>query len=361
MTRFFDPQLEKKPDFVECMQRIYAWYDHQVLDRAPIRFAAHNADFNVVDDQSRWASLKDRWFDVEYQVERALKTVECGSYLGETFPLYWPNLGPNVYAGIWGADLEFGDVTSWCRPLVGEEDGLDRMRFDLESPYLKKINALTDYALERCAGKFLVGYTDVHPSFDCTDALMGTENMFFRIAEEPEFVQALTRKNFEPFFDLMDAFHKKLHAHNQLSVSWMQIPSYETMHIPSCDLGAMISREMFDEFALPYILEEVKHFRHNIFHVDGKGVARHLDAILDIPEIQAYQWVQGVGEDRPILQWVPLIRRIQEAGKSVVVDLHLDELEPFMGAVRPEGILLCMDESDPEIQKRVVDRLLRWK
>ena len=47
---------------------------------------------------------------------------------------------------------------------------------------------------------------------------------------------------------------------------------------PVCDLGSMISCEMFDEFSLPFVQREVKHFRHNVFHVDGKGVARHLDS-----------------------------------------------------------------------------------
>ena len=361
MTAFFDPGLEKKPDFVQCMRRIYAWYDHQVLDRPPVRFSAHNAEYDVTDDAGRFPSLKDRWYDAEYQVRRYLQTVERSSFLGETFPLFWPNLGPNVFAGMLGAALEFGEVTSWAKPSVEGPESLEAIAFHPDSEYLKMINELTDCALSACRGKFLVGYTAVHPSFDCADALMGTEELFFQSADDPDFVKAVTRRCFDPFFPLMDAFHKKLKAHGQLSVTWMQIPSYETMHIPSCDLGAMISPAMFEEFALPFIRREVRHFQHNVFHVDGKGVARHLDRLLEIPEIQAYQWVQGVGEDRPILQWIPLIRRIQQAGKSVVVDLRLAELEAFMREIGPEGVLLCIDESDPETQRAVLDRLLQWR
>jgi hypothetical protein len=57
---------------------------------------------------------------------------------------------------------------------------------------------------------------------------------------------------------------------------------------------------------------------------------RHLDRILAIPENQAIQWVHGVGNDAPILQWLPAIKRIQAAGNSVIVDLQLEELEPFI-------------------------------
>ncbi len=65
------------------------------------------------------------------------------------------------------------------------------------------------------------------------------------------------------------------------------------------------------------------------------GVARHLDVLLEQPEIHAIQWVQGMSMDQPIMQWVPLIERVQAAGKSIIVDLKLSELEAFMSAVRP--------------------------
>ena len=62
---------------------------------------------------------------------------------------------------------------------------------------------------------------------------------------------------------------------------------------------------------------------HNVFHLDGKGMLKHLDRILEVPEIQAIQWVHGVGDDLPIMQWAPVIRKIQAAGKGVVVDLQM--------------------------------------
>ena len=55
---------------------------------------------------------------------------------------------------------------------------------------------------------------------------------------------------------------------------------------------------------------------HNIFHVDGKGVARHLDAILSVPQVHALQWVQGVGDDLPIMQWVPFLKQSTGARRA---------------------------------------------
>jgi hypothetical protein len=97
---------------------------------------------------------------------------------------------------------------------------------------------------------------------------------------------------------------------------------------------------------------------HNIFHLDGKGMIRHLDRILAVPEIQAIQWVQGVGNDLPIMQWLPLIKRMRAAGKSVVVDLQLAELEPFIAEMPPQGLYLCL--AAPQKASRTFSMAGKW-
>jgi len=99
---------------------------------------------------------------------------------------------------------------------------------------------------------------------------------------------------------------------------------------------------------------------HNIFHVDGKGVAKNLPRLLDIPEINGIQYVQGVGDDQPIMQWIRDLQMIQQAGKSLVVDIALDELEPFMEALKPEGVLLCL-AAEEGLQPQIIQRVARWR
>ena len=121
----------------------------------------------------------------------------------------------------------------------------------------------------------------------------------------------------------------------------------------------MISPQTFCEFYLPSLLREVAHTTHNIFHIDGVGVLNHLDHILPIPQIQAYQWVQGVGDDFPILQWLPVIKKIQAAGKGVLVDVQLSELEPFIDGMEPEGLYLCIP-AEESLQPGILKRLEKW-
>jgi hypothetical protein len=155
-------------------------------------------------------------------------------------------------------------------------------------------------------------------------------------------------------------FDARLKKRKQLSVTWVNIPSFGKMHIPSCDFSAMISGGQFIEFTMPGLVKECMHMDHNIFHFDGKDVARHLDQILTLPKLQAIQWVQGVGLDTPILQWIPLIKKIQAAGKGVVVDITLDELESFIAEVPAKGIYLCISTGSLEEEQAVLKRVEKW-
>ncbi len=355
-------ELEQKPDFNQCMERIHAWYEQEVIDRAPIRFAAHNAEYSEAQiiKGRNWPSLKARWWDTDYQIELFEHHLKNSVYHAETFPVFWPNLGPEVYTAFYGAELEYKEVTSYAGPIIEDWSQMGSVSFNRDNPYFRKIEEMTFAALERCKGKYLVGYTDLHPGMDCAAAFRGPEQLCMDLLLEPDEVKKLidlSSRDFQMIFDHFDAILK---THGQPSVTWMGIPSFGKMHIPSCDFSTMIAPEQFEEFVLPIIQKEVKGMTHNVFHVDGKGVARHIDYLLAIPEINALQWVQGVGDDLPVMQWVKLIKKIQAAGKSVVVDLSISELDPFMKEIRPEGIFLCI-AADPAIQPDIIRRVEKWR
>jgi hypothetical protein len=205
----------------------------------------------------------------------------------------------------------------------------------------------------------MVGYTDLHGSLDCVADWRGAERLCFDLVDEPHRVQEMLAAAKQNFLRVYDHYDATLKAHGQLSVTWMGIPAKGKMHIPSCDFASMISTKAFCEFYLPALQQEISHTTHNIFHLDGKGLLRHLDHILSIPEINAIQWVQGVGDDLPILQWLPVIRKIQAAGKGVVVDLQLSELEPFIAAMKPTGLYLCIPAEEQD-QPDILKRLEKW-
>ena len=350
-----------KPDFELCMKRIEAWYCGDIIDRAPVRFSAHNAEYGKVYEKDRWGSLKERWFDVEYQLEKFERGMEGNPFLGETFPAYWPNLGPNAYPNMLGCGVEYGDVTTWAGHGLKSCRELDKIRFSRENETFKKLEELTRAALDRCGDRYIVGYTDIHPGFDCADAFRGTQELFLDLYDDPEGVKELVAKCSADFEFVFGYFNGILREHGHPSNTWINIPSFDLFHIPGPDLSAMLSNSQFREFILPVLKNEVRAASRVIFHMDGRGVAGHIDDILEVPGINAVQWVQGVGADAPIMQWIPLIKKIQAAGKGVVIDLQVNELEGFTQHVKPKGVYLCINSSEEEEQRAILKRLLKWK
>jgi len=239
------------------------------------------------------------------------RSIRGARYLAETFPVFWPNLGPGVYAAFHGCELDFREITSWTSPLVREWPDIARIRFDPSSPYYRAIDELMALAFERCRGRFMVGYTDLHGGLDCVADWRGRQHLCLDTIDAPERVHEMVRLADEHFLEVFDRYDGMLKAHRQPSVTWTGDPLLRPLHIPSCDFAALISPEAFDEFYLPSLVRETKAMTHNIYHLDGKDTIRHLDRILELRRFKRSSGWQGVGDDMPILQWLPLIKRMQ--------------------------------------------------
>ncbi len=219
---------------------------------------------------------------------------------------------------------------------------------------------MTELALEMSEGRYYVGYSDFQPGFGAVAAWRNPETLSLDLIMEPDGVKQLLKKASQDFQSIFDHFHNMLRKNNQPSLNWLEIPTSGKSHVPSCDFASLISEEHFIEFNLPLLQEEVKQMDYNVFHLDGKGVARHIDSVLSINEINAIQWVQGVSDDKPIEQWKPLIKKIQSAGKSVIVILEPNELTDFISDMKPEGILLCIPASSLEHELNMLKQISKW-
>ncbi len=139
-------ELSTKPDSARCLERIDAWFAQEIVDRPPVRFYHHNVEYEAGTalDTTRWASLEERWFDAEYQIDAFERSIEGRVFYAETFPVFWPNLGPSVYAAFYGGHLLFAEVTSWYEPVVTDLDDLSPLAHDpFDSVYFRQLEELT--------------------------------------------------------------------------------------------------------------------------------------------------------------------------------------------------------------------------
>lgn len=361
INSFGKVNLESKPDMEKCIRRIESWFENDILDRVPVRFSQHNSFVNDSTTLEYHNNHEEQWFDFEFQINRHVKETKNVSYYGETFPVFWCNLGPNIYSSYFGTELIYDEVTSWSKHSIIDWQDIYKYKFSKNNYYYKQTLKYTDAALQMSNDKFLVGYTDLHTGIDCVEAWRGSGMLCMDLYDEPDMVKKAIELADEHFIDVFNSIHTMLFEKGQYSVNWMGIPSVKKLHIPSCDFSAMISTDHFVEFCLPSIKNEIAHMDHNIFHLDGEGVARHIDVILSLPEINAIQWVPSPNNPGGVFAYMDLYKKIQKSGKGLVLDIKPGELESFMELMKPDGIYFCIDTSNPEEQKNIIDKLLKWK
>jgi hypothetical protein len=107
----------------------------------------------------------------------------------------------------------------------------------------------------------------------------------------------------------------------------------------------MVSSDLAKQMMVPCIIEEMAVSRRNIFHLDGPQALRHLDLVLELPGLNAVQWVYGGGQG-PAGKWIDVYRKILDAGKSVEV-LAADAADALsvLRAVGPRGVWLSVAQA----------------
>jgi hypothetical protein len=351
-----------KPDFEKTMQRMDAFWERSVLDRPVTQFYLEKPrDQHLPLPVSGHASTGERWLDVDYQAELTLAQLSNRLFLGDSLPVAFPNLGPEILAAFYGCPLHFGDYgTSWTEPILKDWSGAGQLSLDWNNPYFAALVKLTDAMLELGKDKFIVGLSDFHPGGDLLAALRNPQDLAMDLIENPEQVKALLARLEPDYFQVYDFWYEKLRAAGQPITSWLELASASKYYIPSNDFSAMISTKMYREFFLPGIMAECKFLDRSIYHLDGPGALRHLDTILDIPELDAVQWVPGAGRE-VFSKWIQVYQKIQAAGKSLIVYCEVNDLELVMETLSPRGLALAISGvPDLETGENLLAGLEMW-
>lgn len=354
--------IENISDWEERLARQDAFWHREILDRPVVSMSIPRKEArHPYPPKKQWSQPRERWLDSEYIAELAAARVANTEYLGDALPAVWPNLGPDVFSAFLGTPLEFGHDTSWSSPICDSLDEVASLAFSEDNFYWQKLLEMTDALLEVGKGKFYTGISDLHVGGDAIAALRGPFGLSLDLAERSSDVCRLLEKITQIFFQVMDFFYDKLSQSGQACSCWFSIVSRCKWYVPSNDYSCMISAEMFDEVFLPGITQECRHLDASIYHLDGPGALQHLDSILQIPELNAVQWVWGAGNGMAS-DWLHIFKRCQDAGKGVWLGIEARELDLIMEHLRPEGAFLHVSGiADKEHADAVLRKVSAWR
>jgi len=349
-----------KPDYREAQDRINAFWNHADTDR-PAIYLTHPKAGGTQFNYKKHENPEQYWLDFDYRVAMATHHMENTVFCAEAMPVFMPDMGPSIISAWAGCLHTFGEHTAWADPCLDDWNN-DKNFIDMEHPLAKKTEEFTRLAIDAARGKYIVGLADFHPGGDHLAALRGSENLAIDLLENPDEVKAKLAASYKEYWRVFDFYTKWLKSEGMPIATWMPITSETDMYIPSNDFSCMISKPMFDEFFLPGIIEECRRYDKSIYHLDGPGAVQHLDSLLEIPELNAFQWVPGAGQPQ-VIPWLDMFKKMLAAGKSIVTyPQNMDELRFLMDNFKPKGLYVNLwwvpNEADAQDLLKLVSN---WK
>lgn len=335
-----------KPDFEKTAARFEAWWQGEIVDRPPVTLSVlpqrpYTGPISAHDSE------RARWLDVEFVVASAIARMERTDYVADSFPVFWANIGPEVSAVPFGCELTFTERSSWSHPVVhcaADWEKILQMQPDFENPYWQTMEAMMDLAIQRCQGRYIVGMTDLHGNYDILAALRDPQQLCLDLIDCPDLVLAAGRHVAQAYVTMFERQYAKVRAAGFGSTSWLPMYHDGPAYIPSCDFWIMVSGKMAAEMMLPDILTEMAPLQRSIFHLDGPKALRHLDLLLDLPQLHAVQWVYGAGAG-PAARWVEVYQRIQAAGKSLqLIAQDAADALTVLDALDRHGVWVTVEE-----------------
>ena len=334
--------FELKPDFEEVLNRYEAWWQCEILDRplVSIPFPKPETEGILPMPQKSHVTARERWMDAEHVVATAEASIQNTVHFADSLPIAWPNLGPEVFSAFYGCEMEYGESTAWSKPILPDwtAGSLAKLRIDENNFYFHKLMEMTDALIQAARGRFIVGYTDLHGGGDAIAAFRDPQELLIDTLEHPEEIKSLCDRITTDFLRVYDMFHERLSVAGMPSTTWCPATCKGKFHVPSNDFSFMISEDAFEQLFIPGIMRECQHMDRCIYHLDGPQALRHLDRLLEIPEIHAIQWVPGAGHDY-WADWVDVYQRIQNKNRALqILSVPARDLHLLFGALHPEGV-----------------------
>ena len=334
--------LEYRQDFPRVAERFEAWWGHDCIDR-PVLIAAADTNsarpiskrLELLDDPPRWLSTK---FADMLQWHR----------VGDTLPAVRVDFGPVMLGGLLGGRTEFSSNTTWTHRLIDGDDWCGEPEWTLsdDQPWFRLLRTLTELLAEHAKGRYLVCTPDLGGSCDVLLNLRGSSGLCLDVLERPDRVRAAVDAIYAAWHKAFTQLYRSTLPRGAGLIHWLGLWSNRPYMIPACDFCCMIGPREFESVCLPDIERQARTVGRAVFHLDGPGAPRHIDALLSVDALDAIQFTPGAASPSA-LAWVDMFRKIQARGKSVLVICPARELLELCERLSPQGLAIVLGDALP--------------
>ena len=347
-----------KPNLEETKKHYIDWWNHKgIVLNMWEHFQEGVKPHADIPAPQPYRDLNQRWFDPQWRAEYLDWYVAHSSLMADMLPVANTQLGPGSLAAILGGVFEGGEDTIWIHP---DPNYSDDIVFDPNHPNWLLHKDLLRACKQKAQGHYYVGMPDLMEGLDVLAAIKGTDKVLLDTVMQPEVLEHQMQQINDIYFRVFDELYDIIREGDEMAFCYFSSWAPGKMSKLQSDISTMISVDDYRRFVQPFIREQCQKIDYTLYHLDGVGAMHHLDALLEIKELNAIQWTPGVGEPQGgSPKWYNLYKKILAGGKSIMACwVTLDELRPLLDNIGGEGVHIEMDfhnEREVEQALRIVE------
>ncbi|MCR5579403.1 MAG: homocysteine S-methyltransferase family protein [Prevotella sp.] len=347
-----------KPNLEETKRHYVDWWNHKgIVLNMWEHFQEGVKPHADVPKPAPPKDLNQKWFDPQWRADYLDWYVAHSSLMADMLPVANTQLGPGSLAAILGGVFEGGEDTIWIHP---DPNYSDDIVFNPEHPNWLLHKELLKACKAKAQGHYYVGMPDLMEGLDVLAAIKGTDKVLLDTVMQPEVLEHQMQQINDIYFHVFDELYDIIREGDEMAFCYFSSWAPGKMSKLQSDISTMISVDDYRRFVQPFIREQCQKIDYTLYHLDGVGAMHHLDALLEIEELNAIQWTPGVGEPQGgSPKWYDLYKKILAGGKSIMACwVTLDELKPLLDNIGGEGVHIEMDfhnEREVEQALRIVE------
>ncbi len=332
--------LTYKDDWEEAKKHYMAYWEKDYYRRCclAITVPREKPKKNYVSDAQY--TVEQLYTDPRALYDSMIRGCERTEFLCECIPGQMLNFGTAGECQYFGCKPNYTQGTIWFDPVLKEPDAsllhYNRSRFDEHKKIVSDLVSLVK-------NDYFVAMNDNCGIIDGLAHLRGTENLLVDMLYEPEFVLEAEKKIIDVWIETQNEYFEVIKENNfgGSSHSWMQLWSPGRHAQIQCDYSVMISPQMYEKFVLPELEMTSAALDRCTYHLDGVEQLRHLDIILSVKTIDNILWTRVAGQPKTSAS-IEALKKIQKAGKGLVLIPDRDEIEFLMRNLSHKGLQLIV-------------------
>ena len=343
-----------KPNLEETKKRYINWWNHKgIILNMWEHFQEGVKPHADIPMPPAPRDLNQKWFDPEWRADYLDWYVAHSSLMADMLPVANTQLGPGSLAAILGGVFEGGEDTIWIHPNPNYSDDIV---FNPNHPNYLLHKDLLKACKRKAQGHYYVGMPDLMEGLDVLAAIKGTDQVLLDTVMQPEMLEHQMQQINDIYFQVFDELYDIIREGDEMAFCYFSSWAPGKMSKLQSDISTMISVDDYRRFVQPFIREQCQKIDYTLYHLDGVGAMHHLDALLEIKELNAIQWTPGVGEPQGgSPKWYDLYKKILAHGKSIMACwVTLDELRPLLDNIGGDGVHLEMDfHNEQEVEQAI--------